>query len=761
MPKFVAHFGLALLLIAAASRGHADELAGEWTTEPTGDTHGTEWFVFEHHETSWSGFVTGPLGQSPLENIHVDGKKVSFDTSLGLGSGSSQPQALTIHGTLDQDRLHLVIPSLLGNGHGQDKERIAHRVSMTKAKVSGVHSVGLSLSSLDYNGLAATPPMGWNSWNKFRAQTDDALIREIAAALVKSGLKDAGYVYVNIDDGWEGKRDPQGVLHPNDLYPDMRDLAKYVHSLGLKLGIYSSPGPKTCGGFEGSYGHEEQDAKMFAEWGIDYLKYDWCSADQVYYTPSEMQAAYLKMGAALRVTGRSIVYALCQYGVIGVEQWGRTVGGNLWRTTFDIGDNWDTMSRIGFQQVNNRTNAGPGGWNDADMLEVGNGGMSLEEYRTHFTLWSMASAPLVLGNDVRNMSAEIKALLANRDVIAVDQDPLGKPASRVAQTGTTEIWSKRLLDGDAAVAFFNRSDVPATVETRWSDVGVKNVDAVRDLWNAKEVQGSQVREQIRVVLPAHGTALFRVRTAGSFNVVFIGDSITHGTDQSTAPVQARQYLEKEPIFGRVNISNQGYGGQTTVNFLPSQGDKFPAVERAASDLTQSPQDTLVFSIMLGTNDSAMEGPTGSPVSPNNYRKNLESMIDHLLVDYPDAKVVVHRPIWYSPNTYNYSRYLSEGLQRLESYFGQIDAMVESYGKSHPGRVFAGDRDAFDFFKKNFLDYLKPEKGQQGTFYLHPNAEGDDILGRFWATAIYRSLQEPQHQQVSNQSTRDRVTLAAP
>lgn len=758
-PKFSVHFGLPLLLLAATARGHATELAGTWLTEPT---QGTQLFVFEHHEASWSGFVVSRFGKSPLENILVHGKHVSFDAEPGLGSTSPRPLALTIHGVLDQDRLHLIIPSLLGNDHGSRKERIAHRVNLSKAGAGRVGSVGLSLSSLAYNGLAATPPMGWNSWNKFGLQADDGLIREIAAALVESGLRDAGYVYVNIDDGWEGTRDSLGVLHPNERYPDMRDLAKYVHGLGLKLGIYSSPGPKTCGGYVGSYGHEEQDAKMYAEWGIDYLKYDWCSAETVYDTPAEMQAAYLKMGAALRVTGRPIVYALCQYGVIGVGQWGRAVGGNLWRTTFDISDNWDIMSRIGFHQVGNEGNAGPGGWNDADMLEVGNGGMSLEEYRTHFTLWSMLSAPLLLGNDVRHMSADIKALLTNKEVIAIDQDPLAKPAFRAAQSGAAEIWSKRLLDGDVAVAFFNRGGVSATVDTRWADIGVKNVDAVLDLWGEKEMEGPQIREQVRVVIPAHGTALFRVRTVGSLNLVFIGDSITHGSEQSTVPAQASQYLAKERIIGRVRFSNQGYGGQTTVDFLPSQGDKFPAVERAASELMQSPQDTLVFSIMLGTNDSAMDGPSGSPVSSENYRKNLESIIDRLLADYPDAKVVVHRPIWYSPNTYNFSRYLAEGLRRLESYFGPIDAMVENYGKSHPGRVFAGDRDAFDFFRKNYLDYLKPEKGQQGTFYLHPNAGGDDILGRFWATAIYRSLGESEDHQIANESTRDsRVTMTAP
>ena len=731
--KLIATGALILTSVVIDLPGYASELAGAWLTQPTESASGSNFIVFEHKDTSWSGFSVSPFGKVQLTNVVVQGKDVSFDAVLDLGIAPSPPPAVTIHGTLNDDELRLVVPSPLG----RTKERIAHRVSATQIPSANANSLQIPLLLLPYNGLAPLPPMGWNSWNKFGLKANDRTIREIADALVDTGLRDAGYVYVNIDDGWEGQRDAHGVLHPNERYPDMKVLADYVHSRGLKLGIYSSPGPHTCGGFEGSFGHEEQDAKMYAEWGVDYLKYDWCSADKIYDTPAEMQAAYLKMGTALRITGRPIVYALCQYGLFNVGNWGREVGANLWRTTFDILDTWQDMERIGFNDAGKEDDEGPGGWNDPDMLEVGNGGMTLDEYRTHFTLWSMRSAPLLLGNDVSHMSEDIKSLLTNKEVIAIDQDPLGKQASRVQREGTTEIWTKKLSNGDIAVAFFNRNAKSAAVRTRWSDIGVTNVDSVRDLWRQKDLDDPQAREYYRAVLAPHGTTLLRLKTSASLDVVFIGDSITMGY---AVPIHTSQFLSKEAHIGGIRISNQGHAGYTTVNFLPSQGETFAAVEQAATELTRSSADTLVFSVMLGTNDSAMNGPLGSPVDSSSYRKNLEVIIDRLILDYPRSRIVVHRPIWYSPNTYNGARYLADGLQRLESYFKQIDMMVEDYGHTHPGHVFSGDRDAFAFFRNDYMSYLRPEEGHEGTFYLHPNAEGAEALGRFWAAAISRSLQ---------------------
>src|SRR6478735_4192171 len=269
-----------------------------------------------------------------------------------------------------------------------------------------------TLHKVKDNGLARTPPMGWNSWNKFASRVDDAGVRGMADAMAGNGMKAAGYQYINIDDTWEAGRDAQGNIQTNKKFPDMKALADYVHSKGLKLGIYSSPGPNTCAGYEGSYAHEEQDARTYAAWGIDYLKYDWCGARNI-YKDEDMQAVYQKMGDALLKTGRPIVYSLCQYGRLDVWKWGADVGGNLWRTTGDIRDTWDSMSRIGFSQNELASWAKPGHWNDPDMLEIGNGGMTDTEYRTHFSMWSVMAAPLLIGSDLRTATPETFEILSN------------------------------------------------------------------------------------------------------------------------------------------------------------------------------------------------------------------------------------------------------------------------------------------------------------------------------------------------------------
>src|SRR5438874_2550152 len=332
------------------------------------------------------------------------------------------------------------------------------------------------------NGLARTPPMGWNSWNKFASRVDDATVRSIADAMASNGMKAAGYRYINIDDTWEAGRDAQGNIQTNKKFPDMKALADYVHSKGLKLGIYSSPGPNTCAGYEGSYAHEEQDAKTYAGWGIDYLKYDWCGVRNL-YTDQEMQAVYQKMGDALRASGRPIVYSLCQYGRNDVWKWGPDVGGNLWRTTGDIRDTWDSMTNIGFNQDQLAAFAAPGHWNDPDMLEIGNGGMTDTEYRTHMSLWSMLAAPLIAGNDLRDMTPAIHDILTNKEVIAIDQDPAGKQATRISKSGDQEIWIRPLSGGAQAVALFNRTKDDAKMTLKWSDLGITSKPKrVRDLW---------------------------------------------------------------------------------------------------------------------------------------------------------------------------------------------------------------------------------------------------------------------------------------
>lgn len=363
------------------------------------------------------------------------------------------------------------------------------------------------LRALPSNGLAATPPMGWNSWNKFRTHIDDAAVRGIADAMVASGMKDVGYQYVIIDDGWQGSRDSQGRLSPNPNFPDMKALADYVHSKGLKIGIYSSPGPRTCGGFEGSYGHEEQDAAMYASWGMDYLKYDWCSASRV-WKDTDMQAVYQKMGEALHKTGRPIVYALCQYGRAEVQTWGPQVGANLWRTTADIRDRYDSMINIGFAQSGLSQFAGPGHWNDPDMLEIGNGGMTPDEYKTHFSLWAMVAAPLIAGNDLRNMVPDIKDILTNREVIAVDQDALGAGGKESYSEGVVNVWSKPLASGDIAVAAFNPGSEAVHVSLSLSQLGLSGSYTARDLWAHADLGRSS--ESFSVNVPVHGVAMLRL-----------------------------------------------------------------------------------------------------------------------------------------------------------------------------------------------------------------------------------------------------------
>ncbi len=365
--------------------------------------------------------------------------------------------------------------------------------------------------------LAATPPMGWNSWNHFAGKVDAADVRAAADALVSSGLRNDGYVYVNIDDTWEGKRDAQGFIHPNSKFPDMKALADYVHARGLKLGIYSSPGPKTCAGFTGSYGHVQQDAETYAKWGIDYLKYDLCSYIPIMQKahPHDQQAqfammknAYRQMHDALVATGRPIVFSLCQYGWDDVWKWGASVGGNLWRTTGDIQDNYARMADIGFNQLALYKYSGPGHWNDPDMLEVGNGGMTFDEYKTHFSLWAILAAPLIAGNDLSHMSAQTLSILGNKEVIAVDQDPLGKQGHRAFAVGLTETWVKPLNHGDLAVGLFNRDTEPHSMTLTLKSIGYGPHAHLRDLWRHQNVQATNGK--YTVMVPSHGVVMLKV-----------------------------------------------------------------------------------------------------------------------------------------------------------------------------------------------------------------------------------------------------------
>ena len=367
---------------------------------------------------------------------------------------------------------------------------------------------------------AQTPPMGWNSWNYFFGKVTDKDIRDSADQIVSTGMKDAGYTYVNIDDTWEGERDANGVIQTNSKFPDMKALADYVHSKGLKIGIYSGPGTKTCAKYAASLGHEEQDAKTYAEWGIDYLKYDLCSFGEDVMqkqAPNDKAAqmklmvdAYVKMGKALKATGRPIVFSLCQYGWDAPWEWAPALGGNLWRTTGDIQARWQSIYDIASEQSGLEKYAGPGHWNDPDMLEVGNGKLSLAENRTHFSWWAMLAAPLLAGNDLPNMKPEIHDILTNKDVIAIDQDSLGKQGRHAYSDGEIEVWTRELSGGAMAVAVINvGSDRYSThpFHLDLAKIGLGGQQTGKNLWTGKTVTLSEGES---IELPSHDILLVRI-----------------------------------------------------------------------------------------------------------------------------------------------------------------------------------------------------------------------------------------------------------
>lgn len=352
--------------------------------------------------------------------------------------------------------------------------------------------------------------MGWSTWYAFGCKVSDATVRAQADALIQSGMQAVGYQYVNIDDCWEGQRDAKGYIHPNSNFPDMKALADYVHSKGLKFGIYSTPGPRTCKGYEGSYGHEEQDAQTFASWGVDFLKYDYCSTGSV-YTLEQLPMAYEKMRDALVRTGRPIVFSIHGRGLIW--EWGPSTGANLWRTTDDIKDNYNRMALVGFGQAGLEKFAGPGHWNDPDNLQVGNGGMSNEAYRLQMSLWSILAAPLIAGNDLAHMTPETRAILTNPEVIAVDQDPAGIQGHRVSQLGQLEVWAKPLVDGSKAVGLFNKEQGTLPVTVSFRDIGLSNDDCARDLWARKDL--GRFEESYTAEVPQRGVVMIRVSRCGT------------------------------------------------------------------------------------------------------------------------------------------------------------------------------------------------------------------------------------------------------
>ncbi len=380
--------------------------------------------------------------------------------------------------------------------------------------------------------ICLTPPMGWNSWNCWACAVDDEKVRTTAKAMVDSGLINHGWSYINIDDCWMRKegdddpaiggpaRDSEGNLIPNAKFPDMKGLTDYIHDLGLKVGTYISPGPTTCQRYVGSWEHELQDAIQFAQWGFDYLKYDWCGYSKVSgnKTQQDLQRPYILMGQILKKVDRDIVYSLCQYGWGEVWKWGADVGGNCWRTTGDIRDTWDSMAGIGFRQADLYQYASPGHWNDPDMLVVGKVGwgpnlhdsrLTPDEQYTHISLWCLLSSPLLIGCPIEQLDEFTLSLLTNDEVLQVNQDPLGKQARRIKKDGPKEIWAKEMEDGSMAVGLFNRDDFDSrTIELRWSDLKLNQFYRVRDLWRQKDI--GVYEDGIDAIVPVHGVVMLRI-----------------------------------------------------------------------------------------------------------------------------------------------------------------------------------------------------------------------------------------------------------
>jgi alpha-galactosidase len=369
------------------------------------------------------------------------------------------------------------------------------------------------------DGQALTPPMGWNSWNTFELDVNEQLIKDMADAMVNSGMKDAGYTCLVIDVGWQSGRDGSGNFTVNtQRFPSgIKALADYVHGKELKFGLYTDAGRETCiDGRPGSLGHEEQDAAKFAEWTVDFVKADWCGSDGL-----DAKQVYTTLGKALEESGRPILFSLCEWGADNVWEWAAPVG-HMWRTTGDIKDCWDCWvcthhfscprgwTLILDAQVGLEEYAGPGGWNDPDMLEVGNAGLSYEEWRAHFSLWCILAAPLIAGNDLRNMSDQVKEILTNSEVIAVDQDSMGAQGRRIRKEGDLEVWAKPLADSSRALALFNRSGEAARITARFSDAGLTQSDSfmVRDLWQKKDM--GIFREEYSAEVSSHGVVMVRV-----------------------------------------------------------------------------------------------------------------------------------------------------------------------------------------------------------------------------------------------------------
>jgi alpha-galactosidase len=480
--------------------------------------------------------LTPKAARTPrINSAKVFGVRPGHPFLFTIAATGDRPMTFSAQGLPDG----LQLDATSGRITGMLKEKGEHVVTLTAKNARGEAQQKFKIISGSQIGL--TPAMGWNSWNCFASAVTADKVKAAADAMVKSSLIDHGWTYINIDDYWEVKpsatsdptlqgpaRDAQGRIVPNPRFPDMKNLTDYVHDKGLKIGLYSSPGPLTCGRCIGSYEHEDQDAQQYADWGFDYLKYDWCSYSEVVrehmpnesrnnYTLPTLQKPYQIMREALDKAPRDILFSFCQYGMGDVWKWGAEIGGNSWRTTGDIRDTWGSMSSIGFGQAGHEPYAGPGHFNDPDMLVVGMVGwgprlhpthLSPNEQYTHISLWCLLDSPLLIGCDMTQLDDFTLGLLTNDEVLGVNQDPLGKQAGRVAKNGDLEVWAKDMEDGSKTVGLFNRGKAETKVTASWSDLGLTGKQKVRNLWSQKDL--GNFKEKFEASVPKHGVVLVRI-----------------------------------------------------------------------------------------------------------------------------------------------------------------------------------------------------------------------------------------------------------
>lgn len=486
-------------------------------------------YIFDFNDTDETFYLTEEtpyiLTPAPPESPRINSAKV-------FGGRPGNPLLFKIAASGKEPLLYsaknlpdgLSIDKSTGIITGTVKKEGTYKVELSVKNSAGEDNSELKIIIGDR--IALTPPMGWNSWNCWGLSVDQQKVIAAGKSFLSKGLINYGWTFINIDDGWEifgestdPKRDNDGSILTNEKFPDMKSLGDSLHSFGLKFGIYSSPGPLTCGGYTASYQHEQKDADSYAYWGIDYLKYDWCSYDNIAKDKSleELKKPYIVMRDALDNVNRDIVYSLCQYGMGSVWEWGDSVGGNLWRTTGDITDTWESMRDIGFSQIENAPYSKPGNWNDPDMLVVGWVGwgpnlhpsrLSPDEQYTHISLWCLLSAPLLIGCDLERLDEFTLNLLTNNEVLAVDQDPLGKQAKPLVKSNPIEIWVKELEDGSIAAGIFNLGNQTENYSLKLSDIGIDLKVKIRDIWRQKDL--GYFEGSLETQIPSHGVVLIKV-----------------------------------------------------------------------------------------------------------------------------------------------------------------------------------------------------------------------------------------------------------